>query len=142
MFNNQVPYLPQMAQPAVQQSTEIKWIQGGKQSAMAYPVMPGSKVLLFDSEVERFYLKEVAFNGVPMPLREFKYTEVIEEAPVTKEPPDPDAYLTREEFENTMKQINERLNKMNRKGYNKHEQSVSVTKSEPSTGENGFNKTV
>ena len=136
MFNNQVPYLSQMAQPPVQQtSTEIRWIQGGKQSAMAYPVMPGTKVLLFDSEVERFYLKEVSYNGVPMPLREFKYEEIFEqkETPVAveavRELPDPDAYLTREEFENTMKQINERLNKMNRKGYNKHEQSVSESQS-------------
>lgn len=132
MLNNQIPYLPQMMQPPVQQTaTEIKWIQGGKQSAMAYPVMPGTKVLLFDSEIERFYLKEVGYNGMPMPLREFEYKEIFEAqtnpVPVeaVRELPDSDKYMTRDEFNDALKQINEKLDKLNyRKGYNKHEQSV------------------
>lgn len=70
-------------------------------------------------------------KDMPMPLREFEYKEIFEAqtnpVPVeaVRELPDSDKYMTRDEFNDALKQINEKLDKLNyRKGYNKHEQSV------------------
>ena len=110
MANNfQNPYLPYPPQfynnsfpiPPVQQTApdalEVRFIQGGSNSAKAYPVMPGKTTLLMDSEESKFFLKTMEANGVPKPLREFKYEEVFEDnIPVAKEvTPD---YVTKEDF--------------------------------------------
>ena len=111
MANYTNPYLPYPPQfynnpfpiPPVQTQTdtlEVRFIQGGSNSAKAYPVMPGKTVLLMDSEESKFYLKKMDANGVPNPLREFNYTEVFEtpanDIPVATEvKPE---YVTKDDF--------------------------------------------
>lgn len=77
-YNNPFPIPP--AQP--QDTLEVKFIQGGSNSAKAYPVMPGKSVLLMDSEESKFFLKTMEINGVPKPIREFKYEEIVEASPI------------------------------------------------------------
>ena len=111
MANYTNPYLPYPPQfynnpfpiPPVQTQTdtlEVRFIQGGSNSAKAYPVMPGKTVLLMDSEESKFYLKKMDANGVPNPLREFTYTEIFEtpanDIPVATEvKPE---YVTKDDF--------------------------------------------
>lgn len=96
-YNNPFPIPPVQAP---QDTLEVRFIQGGSNSAKAYPVMPGKTVLLMDSEESKFYLKKMDANGVPNPLREFNYTEVFEtpanDIPVVTEvKPE---YVTKDDF--------------------------------------------
>lgn len=109
-FQNFVP----MAQP----TNDIKFIQGGDNTAKAYPVEPGKTAFLMDSEESIFYIKSVAYNGVPSPLRKFKYEEVFdtkEDIPVATEAT---KYVTIEEFNNAINDIKE-LIRNNKPNYTK-----------------------
>lgn len=98
-YNNPNPFpIPPVQAP--QDTLEVRFIQGGSNSAKAYPVMPGKTVLLMDSEESKFYLKKMDAYGVPSPLREFNYTEVFEtpanDIPVATEvKPE---YVTKDDF--------------------------------------------
>lgn len=133
MANNfQNPYLPYPPQfyantqfpiPPVQtaqDTLEVRFIQGGSNSAKAYPVMPGKTILLMDSEESKFFLKTMEANGVPKPLREFKYEEVFEanDIPIAKEvTPE---YVTKEDFnafaDKMISMISERKPRYEKKG--------------------------
>ena len=69
----QVSYAP----PAPTPQTGIIWVQG-EAGAKAYPVAAGSNVLLMDSESECFYIKSTDASGMPMPLRTFRYEEIVQ----------------------------------------------------------------
>lgn len=99
-YNNPNPFPIPPAPQAPQDTLEVRFIQGGSNSAKAYPVMPGKTVLLMDSEESKFYLKKMDAYGVPSPLREFNYTEVFEtpanDIPVATEvKPE---YVTKDDF--------------------------------------------
>lgn len=86
---------------------EFRYIQGGENAAKAYPVMPGSTMLLMDTETPYMYFKTVAFNGVPQPLRKFKIEEVFDvpatDIPEAKEvTPD---YVTKEDFNDAINKL-------------------------------------
>lgn len=81
------------AQPAA--SGGIIWVQG-EEGAKAYTPPPGASVLLMDSENQTFYIKSSDPSGMPLPLRVFDYTE---RQAGQKMQPDPQNYVTREEFE-------------------------------------------
>lgn len=97
-YNNPFPIPP--AQAVQNDILEVRFIQGGSNSAKAYPVMPGKTVLLMDTEESKFFLKTMEVNGVPKPLREFKYAEIFE-APAEEIPAavevKPD-YVTKDDF--------------------------------------------
>lgn len=57
--------------------TSMVWIDDGEAGANRYPVTPGNSVPLFDKNEQRFFIKTVDISGMPQPLREFKYEEVI-----------------------------------------------------------------
>ena len=57
--------------------TSMVWIDDGEAGANRYPVAPGNSVPLFDKNEQRFFIKTVDISGMPQPLREFKYEEVI-----------------------------------------------------------------
>ena len=84
MANLQYPNMPpQLFQPQMPtnpaiNNMEFHWIQG-ENAAKAYPIMPGNTGFLMDSESNYFYIKQVAFNGMPNPLRKFKYEEIVEQ---------------------------------------------------------------
>jgi hypothetical protein len=139
-YQSPVPY--QQQYPQVQQtvsntpitsnhSAGIIWVQG-EAGAKAYPVAPGNSVLLMDSEAECFYIKSTDASGVPMPLRAFTYTEIVQTQ--QKEEPhtdiDTSQFITRAEFEE-LKQMIEKPKTMSRKE-NKNEQTISRnTKQQP-----------
>ena len=92
--------LPTMAQTTTAQNTvnAINWVQG-EAGAKSVPVQPGQKVLLMDSETNVFYVKSCDISGMPLPLRVFEYTEVSKVASGTQEAPAPSTYVTHEELE-------------------------------------------
>lgn len=61
---------------APQNNSAITWVQG-EAGAKAYPLAPGTNILLMDSESECFYIKSTDASGMPMPLRTFEYKEVF-----------------------------------------------------------------
>ncbi len=94
------PYAPTVSYPQ-QSDSSIIWVQG-ESGAKAFPVQNGKSVVLFDSETERFFIKTADASGMPQPLRIFSYSE-------DKEPKSPSAdnsaFITREEFDNVIKEL-------------------------------------
>ena len=97
-------YPQQYQQPVVQPQQSgngLIWVQG-EAGAKSYLVAPGNTVMLMDSESERFYIKSADASGMPLPLRVFAYQELTQQgvqAPVVAEQPNPNNFITREEFE-------------------------------------------
>lgn len=102
----QAPQQQQIPQPSPT-ITNIFYVQG-EAAAKAYPVQFGKGIVLFDSERDYFYIKEVDRYGVPKPLRKFPYKEEFEQETQptvqlqTEERPD---YITRDEFEKRIAEI-------------------------------------
>lgn len=108
------------AQP-VQQSG-IVWVQG-EAGAKAYPVAPGSNMLLMDSESECFYIKSTDMSGMPQPLRVFEYKEVVATQPAQQSHaalPDMSQYVRKDEFDTLKKKFDELKKEMEEDG----EQSI------------------
>ena len=73
----------------------IIWIDDGEAGANRYPVAAGNSVALFDKNEKRFFIKSVDISGMPLPIREFKYDEVIrQQEPQTIN----NQYITKDEF--------------------------------------------
>lgn len=132
--NYQVPVTYQQQYPQVQQTVSntpintnhtnsIIWVQG-EAGAKAYPVAPGNSLLLMDSESECFYIKTTDASGVPMPLRAFTYTEIVQTQDEEKEQPqiDTSQFITRAEFEELKKMV-EKPKTMRKE--TKNEQTIS-----------------
>jgi len=97
-----------------QNNAGIVWVQG-EAGAKAYPVGPGGSALLMDSERDCFYIKSTDASGVPMPLRTFTYTEVIQ----TQQMKQPESnYVTRDEFEELRRMIQDRGSSSRRENRN------------------------
>lgn len=99
---------------AVQQqnnNSSIIWVQG-EAGAKAYSVAAGSSVLLMDSETDNFYIKSTDISGMPQPLRKFQYKEILENQPQEIPPAAPafdsSQFVTREEFEKRIGELNRR----------------------------------
>lgn len=67
--------------------SSIIWVQG-EAGAKAYNVPAGSTVLLMDSETPRFYIKSTSANGIPMKLRMFDYSEILDQSQAYPSVPD------------------------------------------------------
>ena len=94
------------APPTSQMS--VDWIQGGVNSANAYPKpAPGCGVILMDSNEDKFYIKKTDMSGFPMPLRVFSYREEMQQAESQtgrqSAMPDMSQYVTKDEIENLLK---------------------------------------
>lgn len=101
------------------QNQSITWVQG-ESGAKSYIVASNTSVLLMDSEQSRFYIKSTDASGMPLPLRIFEYTEIKDE-PVKAEPANVNNYVTREEFEERLRDLVERPK--SRKGVNNDAES-------------------
>ena len=92
-------------------STGITWVQG-EAGAKAYPVAAGTSMLLMDSEAENFYIKSTDTSGMPQPLRRFQYKEILEnqkqEVPPVAQAFDSSQFVTRDEFERRIGELNRR----------------------------------
>lgn len=100
-------------------SAGIIWVQG-EAGAKAYPVAPGNSVLLMDSESECFFIKSTDASGVPLPLRAFSYSEIVQTQQSYKEP-EHEQYVTKSEFEE-LKHMFEEL--QSRRKENRNEQTI------------------
>lgn len=104
MAVNSYPWPNPIVPPTQSPSNEIRWIQG-ENAAKAYPVAPGSTVILMDSEDSYFYIKSVAFNGIPNPLRKFKYEEIFEIVPELPVAVDKTEYVSKEDFNKAIEEL-------------------------------------
>ncbi len=81
--------IPYYVQNVPQQGNgSIIWVQG-KAGAEAYPVAPGNKLMLMDSNEPVVYIKSADTTGKPMPLTVYDLVERVEkpeEAKVEKVP--------------------------------------------------------
>lgn len=128
-YANQVPYnylsttpayvytQPQF-QPQVPQQTQqsqqggINWVQG-EAGAKSFVVGAGQSVMLMDSENSVFYIKSTDASGMPLPLRIFDYSERTQNNPISNPVENiQDKYVTKEEFENALNNINVLIQQM------------------------------
>lgn len=78
MGNNYPMSYPQAyPQQQAQNNNGLIWVQG-EAAAKSYLVAAGASVLLMDSEAPIFYIKSTDAAGMPMPLRTFQYSEVVQ----------------------------------------------------------------
>lgn len=82
----------------------------GEEGANIYPVAAGSTVLLMDFNSGMFWLKTTDNTGIPQPLRRFNFKEIPNQMQGGQIPPASNNGVSREEFEELRKQINELLN--------------------------------
>jgi hypothetical protein len=80
----------------------ITWVQG-IEGAKAWQMMPGTNIVLMDSENDGIFYIKVCDNIGMCTLRTFKYTEI------QNSKPDMSQYITREEFLKEMESLNERI---------------------------------
>ena len=104
-------------------SSGIVWVQG-EAGAKAYPVAPGNSVLLMDSETECFYIKSTDSSGVPMPLRAFTYTEIVQSNEVKEPSIDTSQFVTRGELDELRHMIDELKPKTMSRKETKNEQTI------------------
>lgn len=88
--------------PTQAYASNIISIRGGREAAQRYPVANGYIAWLIDEENQTFYVKGNDANGLPMPLREFKYEEIT---PPTPEAFDPSKFVTKDDFNLLMQEI-------------------------------------
>lgn len=109
-----LPYTAQMGgaiqQPSYspaqnQNNNGLIWVQG-EAGAKAYLIVPGSTVMLMDSEAMRFYLKSADASGVPS-LRIFEYNEISHGVPTTPQAVPNEQYITRTEYEKLLARYDE-----------------------------------
>ena len=75
--------------PQQPQAQNIQYVNG-RQSAESYQMPANSSVILMDSNIARFYMKQTDASGIAT-IKSFDFTETEEEKP--KE------YVTKQEFE-------------------------------------------
>lgn len=114
-------YMPKQLSP---QNNGIIWVQG-IEGAKAYQIPQNSNIILMDSEKNRMYIKTSDNIGM-CNLRIFDFTEVTETSQghnSVATQPDLSQYVTRDELNNILEQLN---------GGKDNEQSVQPTKSNKS----------
>lgn len=108
------------------------WVQG-EAGAKAFPVGNGSAVMLMDSESDVFYIKSTDANGVPLPLRIFEYKErELNQNKNTESNLNIDNYITRDEFEAKIAELNNML----LGGGNKNEPVIQPSKQKSNSANN------
>ena len=93
-------HIPQPA-PVQNNQSSLIWVQG-IEAAKSYLVAPNTTVLLMDSEKERFFLKSSDASGMPLPLRVFEYTEIVQSGankPSESQTMDLSSYATKAELD-------------------------------------------
>ena len=88
-------YQPNRYQPP----QDIQFVNG-KSSAESFMMPPNSRMILMDSELPRFYLKEVDATGMYR-VSVYEFQEIKEIEPVSGD------YITRQEFEELKAMLNE-----------------------------------
>lgn len=118
-YNNQYNSMPMpgsMNPGTNLNQSSIIWVQG-EAGAKAYNVPAGSTILLMDSETPRFYIKSTSANGIPMKLRMFDYSEILDQSQAYPSVPDAVSgqnaataeFATKDDLNELKKLIEERL---------------------------------
>ena len=87
LYSNPTPYLPPL--PIQQPTQNIQYVND-KQSAEAYQMTPNSSVILMDSNLPRFYMKQTDASGKAT-IKAYDFKEAVEKKPAE--------YVTKDEFE-------------------------------------------
>lgn len=85
-----------------QPQTDIQFVNG-RASAEVYVMPPSSRIILMDSNLARFYLKETDATGFAK-ITAYDFSEVVEPEPTSVE------YITKQEFEEWKAKFNESFN--------------------------------
>jgi hypothetical protein len=82
-------------------ASQMIWVQG-PEAAKSYPVAPGNRVPLFDSENPTVYVKAVDQMGKPLPMEIYDLVlrKPVEQKEEPKETIDLSNYITRDEISN------------------------------------------
>lgn len=83
------------------------WVQG-EAGARAYPVAPGNKIALFDSENPVVYIKSTDSNGRPLEMEIYdlvKRERPVSESVIDAHQIDMSKYITREELKDLMSSV-------------------------------------
>ncbi len=97
-------------------ATNIIQIHGGRDGAINYPVQIGYTALLIDEESKQFFIKANDVNGVPKPLREFKYEEITQDSSKANT----SEFVTKDEFNALLNEVKKLQGNGRRyNGYNK-----------------------
>lgn len=94
---------PQTNQTA-QQNSLLTIFVNSEDEVNYYPVAAGVTVMLIAFNLGKFYFKTTGKNGVPEPLRVFKFEEVIQMPPVNTN----ENFATKDEI----KDLSDKLNKL------------------------------
>lgn len=84
-------------------SNNIIWVQG-IEGAKAQQIKPGVTLLLLDSENDQFYIKACDQYGICLPIKTFKFEEVVA-TPAVIQAPTAAQYVTREELTEILKEF-------------------------------------
>ena len=117
--NQYVPNLPQfytntgngaMASNVLASSNDLRWVQGEVAAKNYSLIAPGQTLVLFDSEESKFYIKSIGYNGVPAPLRKFRYEEEFD-IPAVEEKKETE-YVTKDDLNEAMDKIASMISSM------------------------------
>lgn len=92
-------YFNPYARNSMQPNVIIAMIQGGRSGAESYLLAPNTVAYLFDNEKSLFFIKQADQFGMPLPLREFSFSENKEEVSAPVE------YATKADLESLKAQI-------------------------------------
>ena len=82
-------------------SSSFVWVQG-EAGAKSYPVAPGNRVALFDSENPVVYIKSTDSTGRPSNMEIYDLVKRTEQTNATTETVDLSSYVTRDEIESIL----------------------------------------
>ena len=108
-------------QSFLSQPTQAIQYVNSRQSADSYPMSPNSSVILMDSNLARFYIKQTDASGTAT-VKSYDFKETEEERPPE--------YVTKAEFESFKEKM---------KGANKHESTNDVRERERKQYDNASN---
>lgn len=95
-------------------SNNFVWVQG-ESGAKAYPVAPGNRVLLMDSENPVIYIKSADMNGRPMEMEVYDMVRRQSDSEIKEESKDDmSIYVKRDEIEELIESKTKEILKKNR----------------------------
>lgn len=125
-FNN--GFIQQIPQTSPMPSSSFVWVQG-EAGAKSYPVAPGNRIALFDSENPVVYIKSVDLSGKPDDME--IYDLVKREPQPIEEPPKVDLtnFITRDEIasiinESVSKEVDKAISGLSLKPASKRKKEV------------------
>lgn len=121
-------YTPQIPQSSPNPSSSFVWVQG-EAGAKSYPVAPGNRIALFDSENPVVYIKSVDLSGKPAEMEIYDLVR-RESKPIVETPKvDLTNFITRDEIatllaESVSKEVDKAISGLSLKPASKRKKEV------------------